>query len=204
MYKRILLVYQSAFIAIFTVLALIGATQNGPNLTWNMFLALTALDFALLSKVSQNRIFRWGAWFLWLLFFPNTFYMVTDLIHMHWVGDVLYNRANQKLFFGFVFAIFFGVLCGVESWRLMRSHFSWKLWQEILATVVLSGLSSLAITVGRYIRLNSWDVFTRPNLVVHTFLEVFSWQHIIFILGFTALQGMCLFLLADDWVKGRK
>ncbi|MBF8970812.1 DUF1361 domain-containing protein [Streptococcus sp. NLN76] len=202
MYKRIFIMYHLAFIGIFGVLTLLQ--QEGPNLTWNMFLALTALDFALFSKVTQNRLLRWASALLWLLFFPNTFYMVTDLVHMHWVGDVLYNRANQKLFFAFVFAIFFGVLTGIESWRLIRSRWKLKPWQEGVATFGLAGLSSIAITMGRYPRLNSWDVFTRPQLVVQTFLDVFSWEHSVFVLGFTSLQFMCLFLLADDWVRGRK
>ncbi|MGV3300972.1 DUF1361 domain-containing protein, partial [Streptococcus agalactiae] len=65
---------------------------QGPNLIWNMTLALIALDFAYLTSLFKKKILIGLFALAWFFFYPNTFYMLTDIIHMHFVGDVLYNK----------------------------------------------------------------------------------------------------------------
>ncbi|WP_153057160.1 DUF1361 domain-containing protein, partial [Streptococcus suis] len=43
-----------------------------------------------------------------------------------------------------------------------------------------------------YARLNSWDIFTRPTVVIDEMLAVISWDALPFILGFTFIQIMVL------------
>lgn len=166
---------------------------QGPNLIWNMFLALVALDFAVIAHWSKQGILKVIATGLWLFFYPNTFYMVTDIVHMHFASTVLWQRESMILFMLYVPSIFFGVMAGVESVRLIFEAF--KLQSYVLRLLVIGGLSfisSFAIHIGRYARLNSWDIFTRPMLVVKEIVEVVSWEALPFILGFTFIQIMVL------------
>ncbi|HEL1957498.1 TPA: DUF1361 domain-containing protein, partial [Streptococcus suis] len=65
-------------------------------------------------------------------------------------------------------------------------------WLKLFMISGLSLLSSFAIHIGRYARLNSWDIFTRPTVVIDEMLAVISWDAFPFILGFTFIQIMVL------------
>jgi len=101
---------------------------------------------------------------LWLVFFPNAPYLVTDLIHINpddrgaisLLGDAaLVSVAPAGLALGF------SSLMLVE--RAVRERFGGRL---ALAVAVLSlAAASLGIYLGRVVRLNSWDLLTRPRVV---------------------------------------
>ena len=103
------------------------------------------------------------------------------------------------LFMLYVPSIFFGVMSGVESLRLIFSAFAIKsYWLRLVIIGGLSFLSSFAIHIGRYARLNSWDIFTRPTVVVNEMIDVISWAALPFILGFTFIQIMVLVFAIDE------
>ena len=187
------------FILIAFVVYIQGITVQGPDLIWNMILALIAYDAAVLTTISKKQKWLYPLLLVvWLAFYPNTFYMLTDLVHMTWVGDTLWNPVSMRLFMAFVPSILFGVYCGIESWNILRERWKLTWWLDMLAVVALSYLSSLAIYIGRYDRLNSWDLVTRPQLVVQKLLETFQKDRLVFILGFTFIQIMTLLFLSRE------
>ncbi|MEW4355188.1 DUF1361 domain-containing protein [Streptococcus pneumoniae] len=181
-----------------------GITVQGPDLIWNMFLALVAYNAAFFANRLRQKWLYLAFGVIWFLFYPNTFYMVTDLIHMDWVSKTLWDRQSLHLFVAFVLSIFFGVMCGVESWRLMikRSKLAW--WIEDGLMIGLSFLSSLAIYIGRYDRLNSWDVLHRPLIVLEKLLAALERERWYFVLGFTLLQVMVLLFVNENEEKSKK
>ncbi|HEM6034544.1 TPA: DUF1361 domain-containing protein [Streptococcus suis] len=187
---------KSILTLLFFLIISVGLKRYGvtaPDLTWNMFLALVSLDFAILTHFSKNGLIKFITAVLWLFFYPNTFYMVTDIVHMHFANTVLWQRESMILFMLYVSSIFFGVMSCVESLRLIFSAFAIKSY--LLRLVLIGGLSflsSFAIHIGRYARLNSWDIFTRPTVVVNEMIDVISWEALPFILGFTFIQIMVL------------
>lgn len=193
---------KNVFIHLFFIIITAGMFRysvEGPNLVWNMFLALAALDFAILSHSSRNFFLKVLFAILWLFFYPNTFYMVTDIVHMHFASTVLWQRASMILFMLYVPSILFGVMTGVESVRLIFKSFALRsYWLRLFLIGGLSFLSSFAIHIGRYARLNSWDIFTRPMLVINEMIEVVSWAALPFILGFTFIQIMVLVFAEDE------
>ncbi|MBM7636477.1 DUF1361 domain-containing protein [Streptococcus saliviloxodontae] len=168
--------------------------QSGPDLVWNMILAVIALDFAVVAFYSRYKLTRIIFVLLWLFFYPNTFYMLTDIVHMHFVGTVLYKQESMILYMLYVPSILFGTLCGLESVRIVVMSLSLSsVWIRLVLYTILSFISSFAIHIGRYARLNSWDLFTRPMKVFHEIVAVVSWDAIYFIAGFTCIQLMCLY-----------
>ena len=187
------------FLLIAFVVYIQGITAQGPDLIWNMILALIAYDAAVLTTISKKQKWLYPLLLVvWLAFYPNTFYMLTDLVHMTWVGDTLWNPVSMRLFMAFVLSILFGVYCGIESWNILRERWKWTWWLDMLVVAGLSYLSSLAIYIGRYDRLNSWDLVTRPQLVVQKLLETFQKERLVFILGFTFIQVMTLLFLSRE------
>lgn len=187
------------FMLISIVVYIQGISVQGPDLIWNMILALIAYDSAVLTVIFNKQKWLYPLLLtVWLVFYPNTFYMLTDLVHMTWVGDALWNPVSMRLFMAFVPSILFGVYCGVESWNILRERWKLTWWIDMLVVAALSYLSSLAIYIGRYDRLNSWDLVTRPQLVVQKLLETFQRERLVFILGFTFIQIMSLLFLSRE------
>ena len=187
------------FLLIAFIVYIQGITVQGPDLIWNMILALIAYDAAVLTTISKKQKWLYPLLLVvWLAFYPNTFYMLTDLVHMTWVGDTLWNPVSMRLFMAFVPSILFGVYCGIESWNILRERWKWTWWLDMLVVAGLSYLSSLAIYIGRYDRLNSWDLVTRPQLVIQKLLETFQKDRLVFILGFTFIQIMTLLFLSRE------
>lgn len=187
------------FILISIVVYIQGISVQGPDLIWNMILALISYDAAVLTVIFNKQKWLYPLLLMvWLVFYPNTFYMLTDLVHMTWVGDALWNPVSMRLFMAFVPSILFGVYCGVESWNILRERWKLTWWIDMLVVAALSYLSSLAIYIGRYDRLNSWDLVTRPQLVVQKLLETFQRERLVFILGFTFIQVMSLLFLSRE------
>lgn len=176
---------------------------DGPNLVWNMFLALLALDFAYASYVFIKRpVLSFLSMFCWLIFYPNTFYMLTDVIYFTWVKDILWQDQALLTYAVFMSAILLGVACGLVSVQIVLAVL--KVRNQTLRyglVIGLSVLSSLAIYIGRYARLNSWDIFLRPKLVLSEFLAILDGQGWSFILVFIFLQIMLLLLLDGEDFK---
>jgi uncharacterized membrane protein len=157
------------------------------GLIWNLFLAFIPL------VVSTCLIQRPGwvenKWKLalnflaWLLFIPNSFYIITDLFHLE-------NRLVVPLWFDLALIFSFawnGLLLGVLSVRQMEKIFEtrWK-WSELFLIYPVMLLNAFGIYIGRYLRYNSWDVISNPfglsedivYLIIHPIRNRFDWSMI--------------------------
>ena len=142
-------------------------TGNGNfrYLIWNLFLAWVPFVLALLFYDGQRRGMR-GAGLaalgaLWLVFFPNGPYIVTDFIHLS--RDPLSPLWFDGLTIGAFAAT--GLLLGLGSLYLIQSAVRRELGWLVVAASLLLG--SVGIYAGRFVRLNSWDFFTNPHYVAY-------------------------------------
>ena len=72
---------------------------------------------------------------------------------------------------------------------------------QMVAGIFGSFLSSLAIYIGRYDRLNSWDLVSHPTLVFERLAAALQRERLLFILGFTFIQIMSLVFLTKNQSK---
>lgn len=157
----------------------IGAFRNGNfdhwSIFWNLFLAWVPL-IAALALIGALRHHRWQSWLpllltaIWLVFLPNSFYMITDYIHLHDVPRV--DGAFDALMFSVIVAN--GVLLGYASVLLVHSELTRRVsvgraWRYILGVFLLSGF---AIYFGRYLRWNSWDLISNPAGILFDISEL--------------------------------
>lgn len=135
-------------------------------LVWNLFLAWLPLLFAVrLVAVLRRKL--WSSWeamttsLLWLVFLPNSFYMISDFIHLQDVRrvDILYDTV---MFTSFIYT---GVALGFSSLYLIHLQFRRRFSRRTSAAWVAFTLliSSAAIYIGRDLRWNSWDIVTNPG-----------------------------------------
>ena len=132
---------------------------------WNLFLAWIPFALALLIYDGHRRGARLvqllALGLLWLLFFPNAPYIVTDFKYL---ADM---TGKTFLFEGLLIgtAALTGLLLGFMSLYLIQAmvrraagaRYAW------LFVFVALGLSSVGVYLGRVLRWNSWDVFVRPG-----------------------------------------
>lgn len=103
------------------------------------------------------------------------------------------------LFMLYVPSILLGVFSGVLSVRYaFDSLLIRQPYLRLVLIGLLSTLSSFAIHIGRYARLNSWDLLTRPQVVMNELLKVVNRESLPFILGFTFIQIMVLVFMEED------
>jgi len=135
----------------------------------NLALAWIALFLAwLLTKELKNR--RWASWqnlgltVLWLLFLPNTWYVLTDYIHIFPNGEIsqLFDIVLVSLL------VFTGFILGFTSLFLVHRQLLHRVGAlKSYALVELSiFIASFAIYLGRDLRWNSWDVIKNPGGVL--------------------------------------
>jgi uncharacterized membrane protein len=135
----------------------------------NLALAWLGLIFGwLLVKKLKNQ--PWGGWqnialtIFWLAFLPNTWYVLTDFLHVTATGEVsqLYDIVLMSLL------VINGFVLGFTSLFLVHREL-FKRFDEIksgLVVIAVIFISSFGIYLGRELRWNSWDVLTNPGGLV--------------------------------------
>lgn len=138
-------------------------------LPWNLALAWVPFLLALLLL----RLLRTGSWLswravlltaAWLLFLPNSFYMVTDFIHL--APDERHTLILDILALA-SFAIS-GLMLGFAGLYLLHRELRRRIgqWYCWLAVAVVLLVSSYGIYLGRFLHWNSWDVVVNAPSVL--------------------------------------
>jgi uncharacterized membrane protein len=187
-----------------------GSTKFG-GLIWNLFLAWIPFVLAVVVYDRWRRgrgrgsLFALGA--LWLLFFPNAPYIVTDFVHLERTSDApyWYDAVTVSAF------AWTGVLLGFASLFLVQTVV--RQWRGVVASWVFAAvalaLGSLGIYLGRFLRLNSWDALEHPSVlprIVHAVArDPFRYSEAIGVtVLFTFALGFAYFLLYNFVVVGRE
>jgi uncharacterized membrane protein len=126
----------------------------------------------------------WNSWlpivvtFLWILFLPNSFYIVSDFIHLTETPRV---DITQDVVMLAQFS-FTGMAFGFIGMFMVHREFikrAGERWAGIAAALLLF-LCSFAIYLGRELRWNSWDIFIHPLALVAD-----AWHHVFSLLAFS-------------------
>jgi uncharacterized membrane protein len=137
-------------------------------LVWNLFLAwvpfvLALAAYGLARHTRGLPVIVLGI--LWLLFFPNAPYILTDFIHLNESPAVpLWYDALMIVSFAWT-----GLVLGFASLYLMQ-----MIWQRAagraiawLGVLAALALASFGVYLGRFVGFNSWDALVRPRGVAH-------------------------------------
>jgi len=131
-------------------------------LIWNLFLAWIPFIIAYITYVASISR-RWlyilipFSAFLWLIFFPNAPYILTDFQHLSNAGTDIPVWYDVILLIWFAFTgLFLGMVSLFLMQEVVRREFGrWFGWGFVL---VAAGLTSIGVYVGRFLRWNSWDI----------------------------------------------
>ena len=157
-------------------------------LVWNVILAWVAwalgVWFLYLVRTKTQLWKKWVLFIGWLVFLPNTYYILSDMVHPVLNYDKIpgFHGAN----FGMVpegtmilfdislvgLAVWVGWYLGVVSLLDVRRYLSSRFggFRANVLTQLIIAASAFAIYLGRTPRLNTWDILVRPLYVVQTAL----------------------------------
>lgn len=166
----------------------------------NTFLGYLPIEIALHLKATQSKLIYWGLFVLWLLFYPNAPYVITDLFHLARMDP--YNPANGLMSFdlhmwlnftNLVASAFGCALMGIWSLeyvaQTLQKRFRLLGWPyRTLLVVFLTLASSIGIYVGRFLRLHTAYLFFEPDAVIKQLLEMWNPRMLIFVTFMTIIQ----------------
>ncbi len=149
-------------------------TKRYTSLVWNLILAwipfiLSYLAYALSWKKPLLYFVLPITIFLWLIFFPNAPYILTDLQHL------AIETSGAPLWYDVIVMVWFawtGLLLGIVSLYLMHDIVMRTFGRTLgwAFVFIASGLSSFGVYLGRFVRFNSWDILNDPKEIVVTIL----------------------------------
>lgn len=150
-------------------------------LIWNALLASVSFFISswIVEKQPKSK-WVWGLAFLVsLLFLPNAIYMVTDLMYLNhylfyedspismgWIyaENIVGYIAMIHLFLGALLGLWYAIQ-SIRHWLSEgQRYFSSRMVYWFLP--LISFVSSVAVYLGRFLRLNSWDVILPWRVVV--------------------------------------
>lgn len=166
---------------------------------WNLFLAAIPLGLSLGLRQINRLVLAVPLLAVWLLFFPNAPYVLTDLMHLNEHNAHVPKWLDLLMLLSFAFvALWFGF----QSLHIVQHWFARKFSHAAAWCVSLGslGLSGFGIYLGRFDRWNSWDLIHRPvsllsriaAYILHPMAHTRTW-------GFTLSFGTLLILSYLFW-----
>lgn len=166
-------------------------------LNWNLFLAFLPWLFSTIliiyPNLQKSRFVISGLVLLWLLFFPNSPYILTDLFHLR-------LDTSMPIWFDLLLILSFawvGLLFGFMSLWDIEKILSQLIGKRFMPLISLSllFLGSFGIYLGRYLRWNSWDIIREPfeifydisDRVINPFHNARTWGMTIFMFIFLSM-----------------
>ncbi len=136
-------------------------------LGWNMILATVPLVLSQIYANQKSKFLKIGIAFLFIIFFPNAVYIMTDFIHFQnysffydYPNIYAYLIEDWLVFAHLVIGALFSSKIAIKSLQILLSQMKEvKIFIKVIGINILFILSSSAIYIGRFMRLNSWEFY---------------------------------------------
>ncbi|WP_246169846.1 DUF1361 domain-containing protein [Alkalibaculum sporogenes] len=190
-------------------------------LAWNIFLAtlpLIFINYSLLQSKMNKKVWAFIFGVLWLIFFPNSVYMITDFIHISNDNLILYQEvAPYSIDNGIIYSneimhwvkllvigigVMYGLLIGLESLNIFYRSLNERI-PKLISCLIVAGVSlvsGFAVYIGRFLRFNSWDLFMPLHLVraVMANVNIFAVEFTLGFAGFILIIFLLYVLFRND------
>lgn len=178
---------------------------NNFNFIWiNSFLALVAVIFGWLMLRKLPKLIRIICGFCWLLFLPNTIYILTDVSHLFEDWPKVNNLFRLILILQYTLFSIIGIITFAISVYFFQKLLEGKRQKGIKTTTiaaicVLNFIVGFGVILGGIRRTNSWYVFTNPSVVLEDVLSlIYSQELLILSLGVGILANLIYFLMLES------
>lgn len=174
------------------------------NLEWmgfNIALGILGVVFGWLFLATKQPLLKVLAAILWMLFLPNTIYVLTDLQYLReqfFEVELLYRPLLLLMYVGLIFFGFVSYIVGLWPWerfiKSLKINSKNKTSLIIISLVIINFLAAFGVVVGKELRTHSWYVFTQPFRVYSDFRTVFQTPiYLAFVIMFGLLNNFIYF-----------
>jgi uncharacterized membrane protein len=203
----------SSVLSVSLFVARAAPSKNGPftSLVLNLVLAWVPFGFAWIVYKFIHcpriliRVLVSVCAVLWLIFFPNSLYILTDFQH------IAIRDTDTPIWYDVIMLLWFswtGLLLGLTSLYFMQKVVT-RWLGKIFSWVFVVGatiLGSLGVYIGRFIELNSWDVIINPFSILGSFREHFlypPYHQVQFMTFFFLFALFFLFVFVTLFILGQ-
>ena len=180
-------------------------------LAWNIFLAtlpLFFIEFSLFQNSKNKNITAIVFGILWLIFFPNSVYMITDFIHISSDKLLWYDAAARyTIDNGIMYSndimqwakllvigigVIYGLIIGMESLNIFYQFIN-KKRPVVISCLIVAGvslISGVGVYIGRFLRFNSWDLLMPMSVLRGVFISInrFAIEFMVTFAGFILIM----------------
>jgi uncharacterized membrane protein len=179
-FSKVLLAF-FAFIGILIAVRFIYSGVFGfVFLIWNLFLAW--IPFAISASFKKiSKASRWKqllVFAVWLVFFPNALYIVTDLLHLDLETSIPKWYDVVLLFTSSITGLILAFVSLLRVERYLSYKFSTNKVHAMM--IVILFISSFGVYLGRFLRWNSWDIISNPVSLLYSIAQrfIFPFQYL--------------------------
>lgn len=201
---------------LYIYLTVYSKNQAFSFLLLNTFLGYIPIELAMHLKTKQHPAIFGSILILWLLFYPNSPYVLTDLFHLarfnpydSRTGLMIFDLKLWLQFTNLVIAALGCSLLGmwsldyVATTCLKRWHLK-HFFLKPLLVLVFNLIASIGIYIGRFERLHTAYLFIDPQWTLNEILTIWNEKMFIFVIFMTLIQmiiWMCLTLFRHGTLK---
>lgn len=197
--SRLLLLSVCFTMSLLLIRRLYSSTTDYSFYGWNIFLAAIPYFISTqLVKLKKINTLTVCLLIIWLLFFPNAPYIITDVFHYE-------ERLPIPFWYDLLLVIsgaWNGLILGMVSLMNVEIFLSRHLKRGWVSLIVAASLllGSYGVFLGRFLRFNSWNIVTDPRIIVsasahHVLLPGNYPKLWVFTILFAALLGIIYFTL---------
>jgi uncharacterized membrane protein len=176
-------------------------------LVLNTFLGAIPIEisFHLGAKRPRGWLF-WPLVLLWLLFYPNAPYLLTDLFHLSLLQPYAMSgllRVTPHLWIYFTYMIVSAISCSfLGFWSL--NHVSQAITARLakgngiarlIVVLLLTFLTSVGLYIGRFLRIHTIYLFLNPEQFIRPLMTMWTPDMWIFVVLMTFIQLFCYWIL---------
>jgi uncharacterized membrane protein len=179
------------------------------NIQWmafNVSLGVIGVVFGWLALKGRS-YFRWLFLALWVLFIPNTIYMVTDMAHLTWQLPAVDPIMYLPIMVQFMLLAMVGVVTfvlGFYPFEQILHHYKRKHHFDyaLLVVLIMNIFIGIGVMLGREYRLHSWYVVTQTPRVVSAVFSFFMSVELIAVALIFGIVGFVVYMLLRNDVVG--
>ncbi|OSO97356.1 hypothetical protein B7O87_00880 [Cylindrospermopsis raciborskii CENA303] len=167
-------------------------------MTWNLFLAFIPLLLSiwLFRGRQKSSLAWWPVFFVFYAFLPNAPYLLTDIIHL--IDDIRNIPSIWVITLILIPIYLLVILAGFQAYVISLinlGHYLHRMRQSqwiVPVELITHILNAIGIYWGRFLRFNSWDLVTQPDIILTKGIEELLGKQplVIIIISFIILWGL--------------
>ena len=174
--KQIIYIYLFAIILNILRVILFGSVAF-LYILWNILLAtipffISSILLIYTKKENIIKPFFIIGFIIWLIFLPNAPYVITDFIHLGRIHSVPVMFDVFVLFSSAWVSLLMGLYSLSHIEKILLLKFTKKATNIFMTIIIL--FTSFGIYLGRFLRFNSWDIFTSHLSLVSSIWKIFT------------------------------